>query len=98
MNSSTEQTLKPTCYCEECLTAIQNTRLMSYLPNAVEVLSEYDLPIPVEHKMLGMLRAALDARAILVAPSETVHSVQRLQALLDSLILFCVSSPQESIG
>jgi hypothetical protein len=62
---------------------------MAYIPNALNVLTEFDITPPDEHLLIAIVEAALDARALLVAASIHVPSPTLLQLLLNSFVLFC---------
>ena len=71
-----------------CLTAATRVAHM--------VLAEHDLALPPEGTLLTVVRAALDARALLVGASLTWPSAIRLRLLLETLILFCVQPDLEA--
>lgn len=62
------------------------------------VLAEHDLPPVPELTLTTIVRAALDARAILAGASLTWPSTVRLRLLLETLILFCAQPDLESEG
>ena len=75
-----------------------NGRLTAATSVAHMVLAEHDLAPPPEVTLLTIVRAALDARALLAGASLTWPSTVRLRLLLETLILFCVQPDFESEG
>ncbi len=73
-----------------------NPRLQSYLRFALDVIEEYDLPYPDEDSLLGILEAALDARALLVQSSVHPRTPDQLEELLWKLLVFALQPTSES--
>ena len=92
MNITSDEILKFSCDCAECVIAIKNPGVMHYVKSALTTIREHDVPLPDCHTTLRALHAALDARAILVAASFHSYSTQDLQLMLDWLLLLCISA------
>jgi hypothetical protein len=72
-----------------------NPRLQSYLRFALDVLEEHDLPYPDEESLLGVLEAALDARALLMQLSVHPRTPDQLEELLRKLLVFALQPTSE---
>lgn len=64
--------------------------LAGYIRHTWNVLEENDIVRPDDSTIVQIVTAALDARALLVAVSIRYPETDRLQALFDDLILFCI--------
>jgi hypothetical protein len=72
--------------------------LSGYIRHTWNVLEENDIVLPDDSRIVQIVTAALDARALLVAVSIRYPEIDRLQTLFDDLILFCTEPPIEAEG
>lgn len=72
--------------------------LSGHIRHALEVLEEHDIGTPDNSTIIKIVTGVLDARALLVGVSMRFPSADRLRALLEILVLFCVEPYAEAEG
>jgi hypothetical protein len=86
----------PPVWSDDLWSKVSNDRLYHHLPLVVCLLDEADIDHPGEEVLLLVIQAALDARASLAAASVHYLDIWELEALLQTLILFCFRPALES--
>jgi hypothetical protein len=64
--------------------------LQPYVRLARQLVQEYDLPIPDEDHFVRIVRAALDARALLLQHAHYGQESMLLDLMLEDFIVFCL--------